>query len=256
MAASSRNILSRYQVHRLFGLGFAAVLLLTCLGLPAWAVPLSQWVNNFPKIQSAQVLESASGALVYPEWFLGTWQVRTTLTDLAAPLGEKIINRQAFAASRSLKGKPVSFRARFIRNSRQEVVADLAFNNRSISEAYFGKENIVRVEAGPEEPNRQVLTLKGNRRGELITLRRRTEQPGTNQFDVAEFYQQTFIGSRVPNLRGIETTTLYRRTRDDRIGADQVTAVFLDPRDPAYFDARNRPVTLYRYRLDFERLSR
>ncbi|MEW5859950.1 MAG: DUF6816 family protein, partial [Cyanobacteriota bacterium] len=33
------------------------------------------------------------------------------------------------------------------------------------------------------------------------------------------------------------------------IEADQVTAIYLSPQDPDYFKAIDRPVALYRYRL-------
>ncbi|MEL6327067.1 MAG: DUF6816 family protein, partial [Cyanobacteria bacterium J06626_23] len=37
------------------------------------------------------------------------------------------------------------------------------------------------------------------------------------------------------------------------ITADQITAIYLSPRDPDYFKAFNKPVALYRYRLTFEK---
>ncbi|BAC91773.1 glr3832 [Gloeobacter violaceus PCC 7421] len=228
------------------------ILLLLSWTVPVAATPLAERVRAFPAVGEALNLAAARGELVYPDWFAGTWRVRTTLADLAAPQGETVINRQAFAASQTLKGKPVDFQARFVRNRRQQVVADLAFNNRSIAEAYFGRANVLGVEVRPDEPNRQVIALKGDRRGELVTLRRHSEKPAANRFEVAEFYQQTFTGSRVPNLRAIETVTLYTR-QGAGITAEQITAVYLDPRDPAYFDAKGRAVTVYRYRLEFNR---
>lgn len=233
-----------------------ATLIVGVMALPASTETLRDHLRRYPSINQLLALEEARGELVYPDWFAGTWQVRTTLVDLTAPLGGKVINREAFEASRALKGKPVTLPARFVRNTRGAVVADLRFNGRSIAAAYLGKDNVLNVEVRPDNPNRQLLTLRGDRRGELITLRRRTEQPGQGRFDTAELYQQTFSGGgRIPNLRTIETTTLYKLGTDRRIKAEQLTAVYLDPRDPRYFDARDRPVTLYRYRLEFEPLK-
>ena len=203
-------------------------LLVVLLASPVRAETLAEHVRRFPQVNEAVAMDTARGELVYPDWFFGTWQVSTTLVDLAAPLGDGVINRRAFAASRALKGKPVRFRARFVRNRFGEVVADLAFNARSISEAYLGKA-VIDVVVRPEDVNRQVLKLRGGREGELVTLRRRTEGSGADRFDAAEFYQQTFTGERVPTLRAIETTTLYTRRPTGTFTADQMTAVFLDP---------------------------
>ncbi|AGY60635.1 DUF6816 family protein [Gloeobacter kilaueensis] len=218
------------------------------------AATLAERLRSFPAVGEPLPLPAAQGALVYPAWFEGTWQVRTTLVDLAAPLGKKVIDSQAFAASRQLRGKPITFLARFVRSGGL-VVADLAFNDRSIAEAYFGRRNVLGVEVRPQDPNRQVLRLRGNQRGELLTLRRQIDKPTPDRFDVGEYYQQIFTGSRVPSLRGIETVTLYSRTRTG-IGAEQMTAVYLDPREPAYFEAGGRAVSAYRYRLEFRRVGR
>nr|WP_319592620.1 hypothetical protein [Zarconia navalis] len=40
------------------------------------------------------------------------------------------------------------------------------------------------------------------------------------------------------------------RVTADRVTADRVTAIYLSPQDPDYFKAQDRPVALYRYRLD------
>ena len=59
-------------------------------------------------------------------------------------------------------------------------------------------------------------------------------------------------------LNEVETTTAYRvveggengDSASKRIEADQVTAIYLSPKDPDYFAAGGHPVALYRYRLE------
>ncbi|MFM7907378.1 MAG: DUF6816 family protein, partial [Microcystis sp.] len=48
----------------------------------------------------------------------------------------------------------------------------------------------------------------------------------------------------------VETTTSYQLLSPNKILGDQVTAIYLSPQSPDYFQAPNRPVALYRYRLE------
>jgi hypothetical protein len=60
--------------------------------------------------------------------------------------------------------------------------------------------------------------------------------------------QQVFRGTPHLYFNTVETTTAYRRLHSS-IEANQVTAIYLSPQDPDYFKAVDRPVALYRYRL-------
>ena len=50
-------------------------------------------------------------------------------------------------------------------------------------------------------------------------------------------------------LNEVETTTAYE-LKQTGIEANQVTAIYLYPQDPNYFQANSRPVALYRYQLE------
>ena len=57
-------------------------------------------------------------------------------------------------------------------------------------------------------------------------------------------------------LNEVENTTVYRKRSDPNfpIAGDQITAIYLSPKDPNYFQAQGRPVALYRYQLSFSPL--
>jgi hypothetical protein len=197
-------------------------------------------------------LETAD--LYYPDWFLGRWQVVATLESFEAPQGQ--YGDQA-SMERAIKeqGRPVRYEVRFYKNEQGKVIADRAFNAKSITEAYLGPKTVREVLFDPQHPDRQKVLLTSGSRGELYITQRHSESSTPQQFDTLEFYRQvlgTLTG--VPKTKDIEATTLYRRGTDPKkFQAIQQTAVFLVPTDPAYFQSQNKAVTLYTYRLDFQR---
>jgi hypothetical protein len=189
-------------------------------------------------------LETAD--LYYPDWFLGRWQVVATLESFEAPQGQ--YGDQA-SMERAIKeqGRPVRYEVRFYKNR--------AFNAKSITEAYLGPKTVREVLFDPQHPDRQKVLLVSGSRGELYITQRHSESSTPQQFDTLEFYRQvlgTMTG--VPKTKDIEATTLYRRNTDPKkFQAIQQTAIFLVPTDPAYFQSQNKAVSLYIYRLDFQR---
>ncbi|KAM3098496.1 DUF6816 family protein [Phormidesmis sp. 146-35] len=161
------------------------------------------------------------------------------------------------------------------RSRTPEVVADRAFNGLNLAKAYLGDRAVLAVKVDPESPNRQITLLRDDRQLVSIVNARAVETPALNQFITTEIFQQVFRGSSQPYLNQVETTTAYRRSeergeseeRGDRseerrtpaisssypqgVVADQMTAVYLSSQDPDYFKTGERPVALYRYRLEF-----
>ncbi|MBD2439284.1 DUF6816 family protein [Nostoc sp. FACHB-110] len=246
---------------------FIVLFLLGCSGNAA-AGELSQHLANFPQWNKLTSVQPASGDLVYPEWMAGTWKVTSTLIDLAAPLAPDIIT-PGFESNRQQLNQPVSFIVRFIKekppvtNSLQFIpkienqtpilVADRAFNSLNLARAYLGDETVLSVKVDPESPNRQITFLRQERQLVSIVTARTTESPADDKFITSEVFQQLFKGGSRPYLNSVESTTAYHKlpTNNPTIEADQVTAVYLSPQDPDYFQAGSRPVALYRYRLEF-----
>ncbi|UKO98498.1 DUF6816 family protein [Nostoc sp. UHCC 0870] len=233
----------------------------------AIAGELSQRLTNFPHWEKLTSVQPAKGDLVYPEWMAGTWQVKSTLVDLAAPLAPDIVT-PGFEGNRQQLNKPVSFLVRFIQskitnsglkilpkinNNSQNVVADRAFNSLNLARAYLGDETVLSVKVDPDLPNRQITFLRPERQLISIVTARATETNSDKKFITSEVFQQIFKGGSRPYLNSVESTTAYHQlsTTNPTIEADQVTAVYLSPQDPDYFQAASQPVALYRYRLEF-----
>jgi hypothetical protein len=232
----------------------------------ATAGELSQRLANFPRGEKITSVRSPEGDLIYPDWMVGNWQLKSTLIDLAAPLAPDIVT-PGFEGNRRQLNQPVSFPVRFVKEQlpitalkfipwidtkSPVVVADRAFNSLNLARTYLG-DRVLSVKVDPKSPNRQITLLKGNLQLVSIVTARATETTPDNQFITTEVFQQLFKGGSNPYFNSVESTTAYRKlsTSNPVIEADQVTAVYLSPQDPDYFKAGSHPVALYRYRLEF-----
>ncbi len=234
---------------------------LLCSG-EAMASPLAERVATFPNWSAKPPVQPAEGDLVYPAWMDGAWRMTSTLLAMQAPLAPEVItpgyegNRQfldvpiaadiRFQKARVAQGK---FLNRPLRN-KEGVVSDRAFNGLSLARAYMGDDWVKAVKVDPDNPNRQITFLKDQQQLVSTVTGRAVEQPDSNTFITTEVFQQFFRGGR-PSvyLNEVENTTAYHY-QNDHIVADQITAVYLSPKDPNYFKAIDRPVALYRYALD------
>ncbi|MBW4461213.1 MAG: hypothetical protein KME47_13390 [Nodosilinea sp. WJT8-NPBG4] len=271
--------------RRLFWLTLLLTVWLLCSGqAPAGAMALRggqslvERLAAFPQWGTKPALPAAQGDLVYPDWLRGKWQLTSTLVDLAAPMAPDLVS-PSFEGNRAQLDVPVTCPVQFVaaphRTQRgplgaslrlipavagpPQTVADRAFNGLSMARAYLGKAAVQAVKVDPDNPNRQVTLLAGNRQLESTVTARAVEVPGEAEFVTVERFQQVFRGgAAIPYFNEVETTTAYRRAADgsegsgfaDRVGADQVTAVYLSPQDPDFLKAQNQPVALYRYRLE------
>ncbi|GAA6619458.1 DUF6816 family protein [Scytonema sp. NUACC26] len=252
---------------------WACCLILLCLFATgeAKAGELSERLANFQRWEKLTSVRPAVGDLVYPEWMEGDWEVKSTLSDLAAPLAPEIVT-PGFESNRQYLNQPISFKVRFVKskvpatalkpipvmNSKSvKVIADRAFNGLNLARAYLN-DAVLSVRVDPKSPNRQITFLRGERQLVSIISGRATETTGDGKFIGTEVFQQIFKGGGRPYFNIVESTTEYYKLDGTNpvspaIEADQVTAVYLSPQDPNYFSAGSRPVALYRYRLEFFR---
>ncbi|MEM1311815.1 MAG: DUF6816 family protein [Cyanobacteria bacterium P01_H01_bin.153] len=235
---------------------------LLCSG-SAEAEPIRDRLATFPNWITKPTTEPASGDLVYPDWLAGTWEMRSTLVDLAAPLAPTI-QTPGLTANQRLLHQPITCEVRFEprltsytqsfllrpRLAQEEIVADRTFNGLSIARAYLGDEAVQEVVVDPQNPNRQLTILNNQRLLESTITGRAVEQPSGDDFFTTEVFQQVFRGGNQPYFNEVETTTAYHRETNDYVTANQVTAVYLSPQDPDYFKAINQPVALYHYQLE------
>ncbi|MGF1602310.1 MAG: DUF6816 family protein [Thermosynechococcaceae cyanobacterium] len=237
----------------------------------AIAAPLSDRLAQFPDWKSQPPLKPAQGNLQYPDWFLGEWEVTSTLTTLKAPLAPDIVT-PGFAGQKKSLDQPVVFTVRFIREALAPkiglasvpdegiadsgdltTVADQAYNSRSLMTAYLGQEAVRSVAVDPKDPTRQIMRLKGDRKLTSVISDRATESQ-EGEFITSELFQQIFSSARQIYVNQVENTTDYQRD-GSQIEADQITAIYLSPQDPQYFKAGNQPVALYRYHLTLKTLQ-
>lgn len=248
----------------------------------AIAGELDRRLENFPQWEKLTSVQTAVGDLIYPEWMKGEWQVKSTLVDLVAPLAPEIIT-PGFESNRQYLNQPVNFKVRFVnqktpyqkkplsglnspqmllkiisdrKNKSTQVIADRAYNGLNLARAILGNDTVKAVKVDPNSPNRQITFLKGDRQLVSIVKSRATENTPDGRFIATEVFQQIFKGSSRPYLNSVESTTAYRKlstlsTSNQAIEGNQVTAVYLSSQDPDYFKAANKPVALYKYRLEF-----
>jgi hypothetical protein len=224
-------------------------------------------VAAFPAWSRQPLVQPPVGDLVYPDWLAGTWEMTSTLVEQVAPLAPDLIT-PGFEDNRAYLDQPILSRVRFIPapvaagkflnqslNTATGIVSDRAFNGFNLARAYLGDDGIKAVKIDPDNPNRQLTLLSGEQQLISTVTGRAVEAPGPDRLITTELFQQVFRGGGPAiYLNQVENTTAYYRqplTNGAAVWADQLTAVYLSPQDPAYFQARQRPVALYRYRLEF-----
>jgi len=273
--SSQRVVKPKSRWLWVFGL---LALWLVCTGATAFQ-PLSYRLEQFPQWQTKPPVEAARGDLTYPDWFEGDWTVTTTLQELYAPLAPEVVT-PGFDNNQDYLEEPVVFKARFQKqeagsprlpwvrslfptSEQPAIVADRALNGLNLARAYFNQANdglgdrlVQKVTVDPQDPNRQVTRMRGDRQLISTVMGRLTEAPDPDHYLTTELSQQVFRGIPQPYLNEVETTTDYYHqseiNAESAIVADQITAIYLSPQDPDYFKAGDRPVALYRYRLEFE----
>ena len=255
----------------------------------AIAGPLAERIANFPNWENKPSISSTEADLIYPEWMLGTWNVKSTLIELVAPLAPEVIT-PGFENNRSSLNQSVNFQVRFINfnpeknitpTSQQKlislpiswnsivknqnyqkfnnlpknaVIADREFNGLNIGRAILGEQGILSVKIDSNNPNRQITILPDNLELVSVVTSRGSEILNPDKFIGCEVTQQIFQSDTMIYLNEVETTTQYDyivdKNRGEKIDAEQITAIYLSPQDPDYFVAGNRPVALYRYQLE------
>ena len=252
--------------------GLCLIIILWLVNGEAQAGQLANRLAEFPHWESKPTVASAKGDLVYPDWMEGTWKVTSTLVEQIAPLAPEVVT-PGFASNRSYLNQPISFLVRFQNQqpslsvissqflpftgqdtqwSTSGVVADREFNGLNIGKAYLGNRTIVSVKVDPSNPNRQVTSLRNGNQLISIVTGRASETRNAKQFIATEISQQIFRGSSQPYFNQVETTTSYQLLPSPSLAieADQITAIYLSPQDANYFQAWEKPVALYHYRLE------
>ncbi len=243
---------------------FSSLMLIIAYLLLIWSVDpvgageIKDRLAAFP-CWSAPTKLLTDGELTYPQWFAGDWQVTSTLKEQIAPLAPQIVT-PGFDRNQTNIDRPYQFRVRFgsetttvapgisISNDHApQLVADRSFNGQQIATAYLGKNAVESIQLLKSPQLKQITKLASGT--QLISVMTGYQSDGDQrQFAATEVNQQIFQGKTI-YLNTVETTTSYQFLSPDRITAHQVTAIYLSPQDPDYFQSLQQPVALYRYDL-------
>ena len=136
----------------------------------------------------------------------------------------------------------------------QGIVANRVFNSKSLGNASLGEGFVESVKLDPQDFSR-LITDFSNGQQLVSESRERAIETHPDEFISSEMFQQTFRSDTQIYLNQVENTTDYHLTQKSpsKIEANQITAIYLSPKDPDFFKARNRPVALYRYDLILEK---
>lgn len=270
MNCQSLNRRSRSRWSFVFVL---SAFVLIWLGWPRMAAAgqLADRMAAFPQWEAKPPVQPYAGDLVYPDWFTGKWRLTSTLVDVAAPLAPEVTT-PGFESNKQLLNQPITCQVRFVVNNtlarnkavlpllslptqslvKAQIVSDRAFNGLSLARAYLG-DRVSRVWVDSRRPDRLITKFQDNRKLFSTVTGQAMEQPDTDHFIASEVFQQFFQAPEKPFKNQVETTTAYTHTANGEITADQITAVYLTPPHPKAYLAGDRPVTLYRYQLQFKK---
>lgn len=178
----------------------------------------------------------------YPSWFLGDWQATSELSAVETPQGEALAGEPALRA-RALVGTPAAlerYPQRYIER-RGKIIADRAFNARSMVRSSGGSRSVESVEWDPSNPNVLTMTLKkdgASVRTEMrVTLRAVGAPEGREDlFNASEFFQEVIGGGDgsptlaaappAPRVTPVRCVTKFRRVPGPQIQALQRVEVF------------------------------
>jgi hypothetical protein len=248
-----------------------AIAMWWCSSQSALAGALSDRIDRYPNWNNSLQVSQHDGELTYPEWFRGRWVATSTLIEQIAPLAPKLIT-PGFENNRQYINKPIEFTVQFVPQNPKpieilplnlprlqsnsptppKIIADRAFNGLNIATAYLGAANVKSVKLDPQNPTKQITQLTQDRQLEAFVTGFDREITAPNRFVATELSQQVFRTSATIYLNTVETTTSYQfsPTPTPKITATQISAIYLSPQDPDYFRSRDRPVAMYKYRLD------
>ena len=211
--------------------------------------------------------------LTFPESFQGEWLVNATLTDVDLPEGADVVsNIESVNRAKNDVGRPTSYPLRFVRNSRNEVILDRAWNTEKLAEYTMNVKNgsvFTDIDWNLDDPNVMKCSLADGKTIYFkVTARSETEDDSRKRrFETSELAEVVFNdyeGSGTdPNVKRTRTYTkwLWRDQKDAQTGqplivCTQIVLDYLTPfssgngnADETFMRVAGRPVTVYTYKL-------
>ncbi|KAG2499710.1 hypothetical protein HYH03_002645 [Edaphochlamys debaryana] len=257
-------------------LGGSALLAAVAAGGPADASKLPPWADG-----AWEAIGGGPSDLVFPDEFLGVWDVVSVLVRLDTPLGAEGVPPAAQASVRRAQAqdldKKTAYQVSFVRNRTGKVVYDRRFNTASMLSMYYTGADMSfqeRIVWDINDPNILSLRMPGMSVRTRVT-RRSEEFPADDRIETSEFVESIYDGGQPggsledegeggpSRLKASQCYTKYK-WRDPKVAAadggptiiaTQVVSDFLTPYDgeKAYIMAGNKPYAQYTYRIAFKR---
>ena len=161
--------------------------------------PLIQRKNHWPN-WNKPLLSNKSNLkhdLVYPYWFKGLWEV----SSIDLNTSEKLI---------------IKHLARFVPDEKNRIVADRAFNSRSLGMAVM-KDELFDVKDDPLNPNRQLSILNQGRLLETRIISREQEGDENTFFLSDELFLQILHSKNVPIIAKVEILSDYHKCSSEEL---------------------------------------
>ncbi|CAK8986430.1 unnamed protein product [Durusdinium trenchii] len=206
---------------------------------------------------------------VYPDWLEGNWSVRSRFVGFEFPT----LPRQQVMREEDVPGfktcsiidfadvgkSPLEYNMSFVKRSTDGgVVEDWPSNLCSTVQAHLARGRVTSVDYSPsQDPNRLTMRLvasKNAERVELFVNARDAERPKEDVFLCSEYRRQVTFSSRVQ--QGYNCNYQHYRTfqrQADGVRLNVLTASYLDPLSPLYFESFDKPVVVFAHELQLSR---
>ena len=235
-----------------------------CVGLPLGFPPENALAisNGSAVSQAWSALSGAPADLTFPVSFAGTWIVYSTLTAVDVPQGEVLLQDVAVVdRARGDVGRQVTYPMRFVRNGRDEVVMDRAYNVAAVAEATVrARDAVADVRWELDDPNVLRASL-GDGRSAFVRVTQRSETyPAPDRIETSEVAEVVLDRAEGQDSQAkVKATRTFTKWkfRDDEAAGDGPVIVaactvydFLTPFDgDAFIQSKGQPVAQYTYRL-------
>jgi len=208
---------------------------------------------------------------VFPEWLEGAWNAKQVFSGFEFPfLPKNEVMRQVDVPGfktcsiidfADVGKSPVEYELRWVKKG-GSIVEDMPFNLRSSVRAHLGgKGQVTQVAYEPEkDANRLSVYIQGSRNAERVELfvnSRRSDSAGSGEglYITSEYRRQATFSSRV--LQGdngnYQHFRTFQRIDNDHVRLNVLTASYIDPLSPLFFQAWDKPVVIFSHELSLSR---
>jgi len=209
---------------------------------------------------------------VYPDWLEGTWDVSCKFSGYLLPVKqlskEQIMRDVEIPGFQKLSiallpdvGSSASFQKFFRRRADGKVVEDRTASFTSLIDSYAGSPTVKSVTCTNDRDSVEFIPRKTRNaeRIELFSSSRDSEAAG-DIFVCSDYVRQ--VTYSLSKQFGVARQVVgeyqhfwtFRRKADTEVTANLLTAAYLQPQDPLFFQAPSKPVVVYSNDYIFKRL--